>query len=126
MTNATQTRATTEDEAANIIGSLEAGDRIEMDGDVFKVLDAWMGGHSGDTPKAKVSCLTRHGSGNREIMPGRFRNNCVAEHGRGMSCHWASVEVVARDLEAHQPDDFEGGEQSTELGASVEDLVEAI
>lgn len=97
-----KTEATTTEEAENLLASLEAGDRISVKGDVWEVI-ATSETDSG-TPLVETKARGHYSPGTRTFKPASVGHNVIGTHGRGMGSFSASVEVVARSLDAHQPD----------------------
>lgn len=117
--NQSTTEAQNPEEAADLLRSLREGDQVRFDGDTWKVISE----ATEDFNAVEFRSLTGYHPGTTTLKASSgFRGSAVVTHSRGMGSHYNSIEVTARDLEAHQPEDFDGGEETTELGASVSDL----
>lgn len=94
--------AQTPEEASDLLRSLREGDRVRFDGDDWEVIDE----ASEDFLAVEFSSRSGYHPGTTTLKPSSgYQNSCVVTHSRGMGSHYPSVEVVARDLEAHQPED---------------------
>ena len=110
--------AETEDEAEDLVETLEAGDRVEVtrhgSTETYRVTSTGDGRFTGKRTDA-------HKAGTTTFVPTCVRNYALATHGRGMSSRFGRVEVVARSIEAHRPEDAETNDAMSE--SEAEDLL---
>lgn len=119
--------AETEDEAEDLVETLETGDYVEVERhggtQTYRVTSTDDGRFTGKRVDA-------HKAGTTTFKPTCVGNYALATHGRGMSSRFGRVEVVAHSIEGHRPEDAETNDAMSEdeaadllnRGVVVEDM----